>query len=54
VRFGEVIGRHLLAYDAGECLEVQHPQLRLSRYRNTDHRSWHAVQSPGWVTGKLF
>ena len=54
VRFGEAIGRHLLAYDAGECLEVQHPQLRLSRYRNTDHRSWHAAQSSGWVTGKLF
>ena len=54
VHFGEKIGRHLLAYDAGEALEVAPPQMRLSRYRNTDHRSWQAAQSEGWTTGKLF
>ena len=54
VRFGERIGRHLLTFDAGEALEVQHPEMRLSRYKNTDHRSWLAAQSPDWVTGKLF
>lgn len=54
VRFGTAIGKHLLAYDAGELLEVQRPQIPLSRYRNTDHVSWQANHEPGWQTGKLF
>lgn len=38
VRFGEAIGRHLTAHDAG--LVLPPPSIELSRYRNTDHRSW--------------
>lgn len=54
VQFGKVIGQHLLAYDAGELLEVERPQIPLSRYRNTDHLSWQIAHEPGWKTGKLF
>jgi DNA (cytosine-5)-methyltransferase 1 len=38
-RFGEAIGRHLLAFDEGR-LELNHVVGRLSRYSGTDHASW--------------
>ena len=54
VKFGEAIGRHLKAYDAGELAGKTAAPIPLSRYRNTDHRSWQAAHAQGWTTGKLF
>ena len=39
VRFGEAVGRHLLAIESG-CLKPTAKKKPLSRYRGTDHEAW--------------
>jgi DNA (cytosine-5)-methyltransferase 1 len=49
-RFGEAIGRHLIAFDEGR-LAPEHTNGRLSRYDGTDHSSWR--ESVAWMERQL-
>ena len=49
-RFGEVIGRHIVAFDEGRLIDDQGTG-KMSRYDGTDHASWR--ESVAWMERQL-